>query len=143
MKQCTSAVISMLCILFFSSSACAEGSLSYAELREKFPDNALMFASLEEILEFSQSVTGLRIMSNQSEKFSGMRISPYYVCAKQKYGLHLPVRVTFRADTIFTDKNGKETQGIHDKRSVKIQERMVGALIEENSSSTYFPDDCD
>ncbi|SHN57530.1 hypothetical protein [Desulfovibrio litoralis] len=143
MKICTSVLISILCVVFFSSSVLAEGSLSYTELREKFPDNNIMFESLEETLEFSQCVIGLRIMSNLSEKFAGMRVAPYYVCAKQKYGSHLPVRVTFNAETIFIDKNGKETKGIEDKRSMGVKEVMIGVLIEEINSNKFFPHDCD
>jgi len=135
-------------LALFSSNAFAQGSLSYSDLREKFPDNKIMFDTLDHLFDISDNhlvMADIRIMSKRSDKFSGMRLGPYYVCAKQKYGEHLPVRLKFTTEYIFIDKQGKEHDehfDWNDKNTKEIKENLVGVLIEDANSKNYFPFEC-
>lgn len=143
MRACNSIFSVAICVVLLSSSAFADGSLSYADLREKF-SNQLMFETLEQAVEFSETVHArIRIQSARSEKFAGTRLGPYYVCARQKYGKRLPVRVIFTTKNIFVGNDGKKNDEDCDYDAIaEIQEELTGVLIEGTGSDKFFPFDC-
>ncbi len=129
------ALIGLLLLIFcLSGFAYAGGSLAYSELREKFPDDGVLFDTLESALDFNESAFAIiRIMWGQSEEFSGMRLGPYYVCARQKYGDQRHVLVVFETEVDFYDKDGK-TGDILDKDVARIRETLSGVRIVDGDS---------
>jgi len=145
-KSYCSLFSAVLCLALLASNAFAQGTMFYEDLRDKFPDNKIMFETLEQTLDMSQSVfASIRISPMRGEKFAGLHLGPYYMCSKQKQGAHLPVRLIFTTKYIFIDKHGKkhdEHFDWDDKNTKEIKEKLVGVLIEDVNSKNYFPSDC-
>lgn len=130
----------VFCILFaLTAYSFAGGSTDYDDLLSKFPDDVLTFKALEQILEFDKDDVWAEthIGSNVSMKFAGMRLGPYYVCAKQKYGQNLLVLVIFTTENMFIDKKERLTE-YPDNRTVFIKEKLIGVRIEAASATNPF-----
>lgn len=113
--------------------ALAGGSMGYNDLRAKFPDDKLLFETLEQVLDIEDGVWAFtRIGPCISPKFGAMRLGPYYVCARQKSGERLFVLVTIATENTFIDKKGRRTES-PDRRTFRIEEKMIGAQIERGS----------
>ncbi len=125
-------------LLAAPGTALAGGSISYEDVRGRFPDQALMFETLELALDFKDPGSAeIRVMWNNhhkkvSEKFAGARLGPYSFCARQKGGEKRRVQVTMTAETQFLDAAGRETKnGLWDKATNSIRERLAGVMIEK------------
>ena len=116
-------------MLIYTHTSFAGGSIHYDELVEKFPENKLLFDTLGHTLEFDGTAfAAIRLGSSVNEALAGLRLGPYTVCARQKYGEKLPVSVTINTSYYFLDKNSNKQNKIN-KNSANAKETITGIMI--------------
>lgn len=130
----------MLLLSISVSQSLAGGSLPYEDMRAKFPDEGVTFSMLEDAFDIYKDdvFAQIRVLSDHPNKrFGGMRLGPYYVCAKQKNGKHLLVLITLTTENTYFDKRKRRQKDFYENTAF-IKENIIGVRVEAASETNPF-----